>query len=129
MDREDKFPDLFPDLIYTLLLQLSSSRGPEAASPILKTWRLIHTGTLPEEINLQRHGAGGWRGSGSGLDRASGCLSEVTGLPRVVATRGPRHPLLVGRRSFRKPIDHTHNSPLLCPARCGVQSLRTRSLT
>lgn len=65
MDREDKFPDLFPDLIYTLLLQLSSSRGPEAASPILKTWRLIHTGTLPEEINLQRHGVGGWqRGAG-----------------------------------------------------------------
>nr|KAF6496503.1 maestro heat like repeat family member 2A [Rousettus aegyptiacus] len=54
MDRDDKFPDLFPDLIYTLLLQLSSSRGPEAASPVLKTWRLIHTGTLPEEINLQR---------------------------------------------------------------------------
>ncbi|ELK14350.1 Protein LOC339766 [Pteropus alecto] len=62
MDRDDKFPDLFPDLIYTLLLQLSSSRGPEAASPILKTWRLIHTGTLPEEINLQRHGAGRGRG-------------------------------------------------------------------
>lgn len=66
MDRDDKFPDLFPDLIYTLLLQLSSSRGPEAASPVLKTWRLIHTGTLPEEINLQRHGegGGGWEGTG-----------------------------------------------------------------
>ncbi|XP_057602467.1 maestro heat-like repeat-containing protein family member 2A [Hippopotamus amphibius kiboko] len=51
---DDKLPDLFPDLVYTLLLQLSSSQGPEAMSPVLKTWRLVHTGTLPEEINLQR---------------------------------------------------------------------------
>ncbi|XP_037705547.1 maestro heat-like repeat-containing protein family member 2A isoform X2 [Choloepus didactylus] len=54
MDKDDKLPDLFPDLIYTLLLQLSGSHGPEASSPVLKTWRLVHTGTLPEEINLQR---------------------------------------------------------------------------
>lgn len=51
---DDKLLDLFPDLAYTLLLQLSSSQGPEAVSPVLKTWRLVHTGTLPEEINLQR---------------------------------------------------------------------------
>ncbi|XP_019483814.1 PREDICTED: maestro heat-like repeat-containing protein family member 2A [Hipposideros armiger] len=54
MDKDDKLPDLFPDLIYTLLLQLSSSQGPEAVSPVLKTWRLVHTGTLPEEMNLKR---------------------------------------------------------------------------
>ncbi|XP_073733031.1 maestro heat-like repeat-containing protein family member 2A isoform X2 [Callorhinus ursinus] len=54
MDMDDKLLDLFPDLVYTLLLQLSSSQGPEAVSPVLKTWRLVHTGTLPEEINLQR---------------------------------------------------------------------------
>ncbi|XP_077011610.1 maestro heat-like repeat-containing protein family member 2A isoform X2 [Tamandua tetradactyla] len=51
MDKDDKFPDLFPDLIYTLLLQLGSSHGSEAVSPAL---RLIHVGTLPEKINLQR---------------------------------------------------------------------------
>uniref|UniRef100_A0A8D1FVC6 Maestro heat like repeat family member 2A n=1 Tax=Sus scrofa TaxID=9823 RepID=A0A8D1FVC6_PIG len=51
---DDKLPDLFPELIYTLLLQLSSSQGPEAVSPVLKTWRLVHKGTLPEEINPQR---------------------------------------------------------------------------
>lgn len=67
MDKDDKLPDLLPDLIYTLLMQLGSSQGPEAVSPVLKTWRLIHTGTLPEEINLQRcsrgkaaWGAGQW---------------------------------------------------------------------
>ncbi|CAK7321248.1 Maestro heat-like repeat-containing protein family member 2A [Vulpes lagopus] len=54
IDVDDKLLDLFPDLIYTLLLQLSSSQGPEAMSPVLKTWRLVHAGTLPEEINLQR---------------------------------------------------------------------------
>ncbi|KAF5919344.1 hypothetical protein HPG69_010744, partial [Diceros bicornis minor] len=54
MHKDDELPDIFPDLIYTLLLQLSSSQGPEAVSPVLKTWRLVHTGTLPEEINLQR---------------------------------------------------------------------------
>ncbi|KAM9248418.1 maestro heat-like repeat-containing protein family member 2A [Dugong dugon] len=54
MDQDDELPDLLPDLAYTLLLQLSSSHRPEASSPILKTWRLVHAGTLPEEINLQR---------------------------------------------------------------------------
>ncbi|XP_059560853.1 maestro heat-like repeat-containing protein family member 2A [Myotis daubentonii] len=54
MDKDDKLLDLLPDLIYTLLMQLGSSQGPEAVSPALKTWRLIHTGTLPEEINMQR---------------------------------------------------------------------------
>nr|XP_044607410.1 maestro heat-like repeat-containing protein family member 2A isoform X2 [Equus asinus] len=54
MDKDDKLPDIFPDLVYTLLLQLSSSQGPEAVSPVLKTWRLVYSGTLPEEMNLQR---------------------------------------------------------------------------
>ncbi|XP_008570486.1 PREDICTED: maestro heat-like repeat-containing protein family member 2A [Galeopterus variegatus] len=54
MDEDDRLPDLFPDLVYTLLLQLGSSHRPEAASPVLKMWRLAHTGTLPEEMNLQR---------------------------------------------------------------------------
>ncbi|XP_057618304.1 maestro heat-like repeat-containing protein family member 2A [Chionomys nivalis] len=54
MDQDDKFPDLFPDLLYTFLLQLGSSHGPEAASPVLKTWRLVHTGSLPQEMTLQR---------------------------------------------------------------------------
>ncbi|MBV94329.1 Maestro heat-like repeat-containing protein family member 2A, partial [Eschrichtius robustus] len=53
-DQDAELLDLFPDLVYTLLLQLSSSQGPEAMSPVLKTWSLVHTGTLPEEINLQR---------------------------------------------------------------------------
>uniref|UniRef100_A0A8C0ZNJ2 Maestro heat-like repeat-containing protein family member 2A n=1 Tax=Castor canadensis TaxID=51338 RepID=A0A8C0ZNJ2_CASCN len=52
MDKDSKFPDLFPDLIYTFLLQLSCSHRPETVSPVLKTWRLVHTGTLPEEMNL-----------------------------------------------------------------------------
>ncbi|XP_075386252.1 maestro heat-like repeat-containing protein family member 2A [Tenrec ecaudatus] len=54
VDQDDKLPDLLPDLVYTLLLQLSISHGPEAASPVLKTWRLVHAGALPEEINPQR---------------------------------------------------------------------------
>ncbi|XP_025144976.3 LOW QUALITY PROTEIN: maestro heat-like repeat-containing protein family member 2A [Bubalus bubalis] len=54
MDWDNRLLDLFPDLVYTLLLQLGGSQGPEAVSPVLKTWRLIHTGTLPEEVNLQR---------------------------------------------------------------------------
>ncbi|KAH0509409.1 Maestro heat-like repeat-containing protein family member 2A [Microtus ochrogaster] len=54
MDQDDKFPDLFPDLLYTFLLQLGSSHGPEASSPVLKTWRLVHTGSLPQEMTLQR---------------------------------------------------------------------------
>ncbi|XP_069868076.1 maestro heat-like repeat-containing protein family member 2A isoform X1 [Dipodomys merriami] len=54
MDKDDKFADLLPDLIYTFLLQLGSSHRPEAASPVLKTWRLVHTGALPEEISVQR---------------------------------------------------------------------------
>ncbi|XP_028364817.1 maestro heat-like repeat-containing protein family member 2A [Phyllostomus discolor] len=54
VDKDDPLRDLFPDLVYTLLMQLGGSQGPEAASPVLKTWRLIRTGTLPEEINPQR---------------------------------------------------------------------------
>nr|XP_012647029.1 maestro heat-like repeat-containing protein family member 2A isoform X3 [Microcebus murinus] len=53
-DQEDTLLGLLPDLLYTLLLQLASSHGPEAVSPDLKTWRLVHTGPLPEELNLQR---------------------------------------------------------------------------
>lgn len=55
MDKDDKLPDLFPDLVYTLLLHLGSSHGPEALSPVLKTWRIVHSGTLPEDVNLQRY--------------------------------------------------------------------------
>lgn len=62
MDWDNRLLDLFPDLVYTLLLQLGGSQGPEAVSPVLKTWRLIHTGTLPEEVNLQRC-ARGWEGA------------------------------------------------------------------
>ncbi|XP_060976102.1 maestro heat-like repeat-containing protein family member 2A [Dama dama] len=54
VDWDNRLLDLFPDLVYTLLLQLGGSQGQEAVSPVLKTWRLIHTGTLPEEVNLQR---------------------------------------------------------------------------
>ncbi|XP_062049688.1 maestro heat-like repeat-containing protein family member 2A [Lepus europaeus] len=54
MDSDDKLSDLVPDLIYTLLLQLGSSYQPEAASPTLKTWRLVQPGPLPEELTLQR---------------------------------------------------------------------------
>ena len=54
VDKDHTLQDLFPDLLYTLLMQLGGSQGPEAVSPVLKTWRLIHMGTLPEEINLQR---------------------------------------------------------------------------
>ncbi|KAB0340015.1 hypothetical protein FD754_023473, partial [Muntiacus muntjak] len=54
IDWDNRLLDLFPDLVYTLLLQLGGSQGQEAVSPVLKTWRLIHTGTLPEEVNLQR---------------------------------------------------------------------------
>ncbi|CAI9152513.1 unnamed protein product [Rangifer tarandus platyrhynchus] len=54
MDWDNGLLDLFPDLLYTLLLQLGSSQGQEPVSPVLKTWRLTHTGTLPEEVNLQR---------------------------------------------------------------------------
>lgn len=138
MDRDDKFPDLFSDLIYTLLLQLSSSRGPEAASPILKTWRLIHTGTLPEEINLQRHGAGGAAGGG---EAGSGGGDEALGLgwtgPRAASQKSLDSKSRRHERASSSPpggekfpeADHTHDSPLLRPARRGVQSLRTRSLT
>ncbi|KAB0388173.1 hypothetical protein FD755_003129 [Muntiacus reevesi] len=56
IDWDNRLLDLFPDLVYTLLLQLGGSQGQEAVSPVLKTWRLIHTGTLPEEVNLQRCG-------------------------------------------------------------------------
>ncbi|XP_023578008.1 maestro heat-like repeat-containing protein family member 2A [Octodon degus] len=54
VDKENKLLDLFPDLIYTLLMQLSCSLRPKASSPVLKTWRLVHIGTLPEELNLER---------------------------------------------------------------------------
>ncbi|XP_054426726.1 maestro heat-like repeat-containing protein family member 2A [Pteronotus mesoamericanus] len=54
VDKDDTLRDLFPDLLYTLLMQLGSSQGPGAVSPVLKMGRLVHTGTLPEETNLQR---------------------------------------------------------------------------
>ena len=61
MDWDNRLLELFLDLVYTLLLQLGGSQSPEAVSPVLKTWRLIHAGTLPEEVNLQRC-ARGWEG-------------------------------------------------------------------
>uniref|UniRef100_A0A2R9CP78 Maestro heat like repeat family member 2A n=2 Tax=Pan TaxID=9596 RepID=A0A2R9CP78_PANPA len=54
LDENDKLPDFLPDLIHTLLLQLGSSHRPEAAPPVLKMWKLVHTTPLPEEMNLQR---------------------------------------------------------------------------
>ncbi|XP_058521134.1 maestro heat-like repeat-containing protein family member 2A isoform X1 [Ochotona princeps] len=54
MDKDDKLPDLVPDLVYTLLLQLGGNCRPETVSPVLKTRRLIHRGPLPEELTLQR---------------------------------------------------------------------------
>lgn len=54
MDKDNKLLDLVPDLVYTLLLQLSGNYRPEAASPVLKTWRLIHRGPLPKELTPQR---------------------------------------------------------------------------
>lgn len=92
VDGGDKLLDLFPDLMFTLLLQLGSSQGPEAPSPVLKTWRLTHTGTLPGEINPQRCSGGqavraarqwGWAGRGlwESLRR------QWT--PRVASTEGP----------------------------------------
>ncbi|XP_069926113.1 maestro heat-like repeat-containing protein family member 2A isoform X6 [Oryctolagus cuniculus] len=54
VDDDDELSDLAPDLIYTLLLQLGCSYQPEAASPALKTWRLVQPGPLPEELTLQR---------------------------------------------------------------------------
>ncbi|XP_013012759.2 maestro heat-like repeat-containing protein family member 2A [Cavia porcellus] len=54
VDKDDKLLDLFPDLVYTFLMQLSCSHRPEATSSVLKTWRLVHMGTLPEELTLQR---------------------------------------------------------------------------
>ncbi|XP_006866874.1 PREDICTED: maestro heat-like repeat-containing protein family member 2A [Chrysochloris asiatica] len=54
VDQADTLPDLLPDLVYTLLLQLSSSHSPKSASPALKTWRLVHAGTLPEELSMHR---------------------------------------------------------------------------
>ncbi|XP_060049806.1 maestro heat-like repeat-containing protein family member 2A isoform X2 [Erinaceus europaeus] len=54
MEQEDSLPDLFADLLYTLVLQLGSSQGLEAGSPVLKTWRLVHARALPLEMTLQR---------------------------------------------------------------------------
>ena len=99
MDKDDTLQDLFPDLLYTLLMQLGGSQGPEAVSPVLKTWRLIHTGTLPEEINLQRCSQGLRAGRGLGQP----------------PPKGPCHPLLVGRRSLWKLIILT-TLPPVCPA-------------
>uniref|UniRef100_A0A8C5KPY9 Maestro heat-like repeat family member 2A n=1 Tax=Jaculus jaculus TaxID=51337 RepID=A0A8C5KPY9_JACJA len=58
VDWDEKLLDLFPDLLYTFLLQLGSGHGPEAASPVLKTWRLVHARPLPEDMTLQRWAGG-----------------------------------------------------------------------
>ncbi|XP_006893585.1 PREDICTED: maestro heat-like repeat-containing protein family member 2A [Elephantulus edwardii] len=53
LDKVD-VDDHLPDLICTLLLQLSTSHWPEDGAPVLKTWRLVHSDTLPQDMNLQR---------------------------------------------------------------------------
>lgn len=109
MDKDDKLPDIFPDLVYTLLLQLSSSQGPEAVSPVLKTWRLVYSGTLPEEMNLQRcsHGRGAWSARPWAWARC--CLLKVTRLQELPPRRGPHRPLLVGEKFPED--DLTHDPP------------------
>lgn len=54
MDKDERLLDLFPNMLYTLLVQLSSIHGYEVQSPVLKTWRIVHSETLPEDVNLQR---------------------------------------------------------------------------
>lgn len=103
MDKDDKLPDLFPDLIYTFLLQLSSSQGPEAVSPVLKTWRLVHTGTLPEEINLKRYSCGQWPWAGRGLR----LLLRSHQTPRVTFTERPLPSPLGGEKSPEADVAHT----------------------
>jgi hypothetical protein len=103
MDKDSKFPDLFPDLIYTFLLQLSCSHRPETVSPVLKTWRLVHTGTLPEEMNLpgyaresgQTRGVHRVQSSRLRLDLASSCSLEAAGLHKSPLPRGPHCLVLV----------------------------------
>lgn len=90
--KDDPLRDLFPDLVYTLLMHLGGSQGPEAVSPILKTWRLIRAGTLPEDISLQRCSRG------PGQDVASGSLPQEA----LVCL-----PLLVGRSLWRPPLPPT----------------------
>lgn len=81
LDENDKLPDFLPDLTYTLLLQLGSSHRPEAAPPVLKMWKLVHTAPLPEEMNLQRCSRGWWvQGSRPGLGVATGCPLVASGL-------------------------------------------------
>uniref|UniRef100_A0A8C6W7M8 Maestro heat-like repeat family member 2A n=1 Tax=Nannospalax galili TaxID=1026970 RepID=A0A8C6W7M8_NANGA len=58
MGPDDRLQGLFPDLLYTFVLKLSS----KATSPILKTWRLVPTGPLPQEMTLQRCARAGGRG-------------------------------------------------------------------
>lgn len=92
VDKGDKLLDLFPDLMYALLLQLGSSQGPEAVSPVLKTWRLVHTGTLPEEINPQRCSGGqAVRGARQRARAGRGLRDSLRRqwTPRVTSTEGP----------------------------------------
>lgn len=70
MEQEDSLPDLFADLLYTLVLQLGSSQGLEAGSPVLKTWRLVHAGALPLEMTLQRCAGRG----GAGVQAVCGAV-------------------------------------------------------
>lgn len=115
VDKDDKLLDLFPDLIYTLLMQLGSSQGSEAVPPVLKTWRLIHTGTLPEDINQQRcsQGLTAW-GAGSGPGRTW----PRNGLLEVPSTKRPSSSPPGGKEKFQEPDLTT--LPHICPAWCGV---------
>ncbi|KAM6178445.1 maestro heat-like repeat-containing protein family member 2A [Rhynchocyon petersi] len=54
VDQDDGLPDILPELVYTLLLQLGSSQWPKAASPVLKTWDLVYSDALIQNIKLQR---------------------------------------------------------------------------
>ncbi|KAM6155719.1 maestro heat-like repeat-containing protein family member 2A [Rhynchocyon petersi] len=55
MDQEDdRLSNNLPELVYTLVLQFSSSHSLDAASPDMKTWHLLYSGDLPQDINLQR---------------------------------------------------------------------------
>lgn len=120
MDQDDKFPDLFPDLLYIFLLQLGSSHGPEAASPVLKTWRLVHTGPLPQEMTLQRcSGADGQEGgtpckaAGLGWSCPSSFSLDASGL----------------HKSFREwaEVISLTTFPRVCPVWCRLPSVETLS--
>ncbi|KAM6178199.1 maestro heat-like repeat-containing protein family member 2A [Rhynchocyon petersi] len=54
VDQDHSLPDILPELVYTLLLQLGSIHWPAAASPILRSWHLVYSGAPPQNIKQQR---------------------------------------------------------------------------